>query len=96
MVFHKAEDAVYAPFVETELVEGFGFFELAVAFIGRGGEVDAADRENSRCLILVSTYRLPNRGAIRMRRNLCRSLEFSRQQTCIHSLHLMNGILLAE
>ena len=43
MVFHKAEDAVYAPFVEAELVEGFGFFELAIAFIGRGGEVDAAD-----------------------------------------------------
>ena len=49
MVFHKAEDAVYAPLVETELVEGFGFFELAVAFIGRGSEVDAANWKFPNC-----------------------------------------------
>ena len=43
MVFHEAEDAVYASFVEAALVEVFGFFELAAAFIGGRGEVDAAD-----------------------------------------------------
>ena len=49
MVLHKAEDAVDAPSVEAELVEGFGFFELAVTFIGGGGEVDAADGEFPNC-----------------------------------------------
>ena len=45
MVLHEAEDAVYASSVEAALVEGFGFFELTVALIGRGGEVDASDGE---------------------------------------------------
>ena len=56
MVFHKAEDAVCAPFVETELVEGFGFFELAVAFIGRGSEVDAANWVSIPELLLRSSW----------------------------------------
>ena len=34
-VFHEAEDAVGLSFVEAELVERFGFFELMVAFVGR-------------------------------------------------------------
>ena len=45
MVLHKAEDAVSTPFVEAEFVECFGFLELAIAFVGRGGEVDTADGE---------------------------------------------------
>ena len=45
MVLHKTEDAVGAASIEAVLVEGFGFCELAVAFIGWGGEVDAADGE---------------------------------------------------
>ena len=38
---HEAEDAVGTPSVEAELVEGFGFFELKVAFVGGGGEVNS-------------------------------------------------------
>ena len=39
MVFYETENTVSATFVEAEFVERFGFFELAVAFVGRGGEV---------------------------------------------------------
>ena len=49
MVFHEAEDAVGASSVKAALVEGFGFFELAVAFVGGGGEVDTADGEFPNC-----------------------------------------------
>ena len=45
VVLHEPEDAVDTPSVEAELVEGFGFFELAVTFVIGGGEVDATDGE---------------------------------------------------
>ena len=43
MVLHEAENTVDASSVEAALVEGFGFFKLAVALVGGGGEVDPAD-----------------------------------------------------
>ena len=43
MVFYETHNAVGTPSVEAVLVEVFGFFELAVAFFGRSGEVDTAD-----------------------------------------------------
>ena len=50
MVPHEAEDAVGTPFVKAELIEGFGFFELAVPLVGGGGEVDAADGHSANLL----------------------------------------------
>ena len=67
MVFHEAEDAVGLSFVEAELVERFRFFELMVAFVGRGREVDAADWKFPNCcyiklreIIALGNFGKPN------------------------------------
>ena len=54
MVFHEAENAVGAASVEAALVEGFGFFELAVTFVGGGGEVDLADGQVFQILTILN------------------------------------------